>query len=57
MKSINLFLLIRNRELELCLEYENAISAREKRLKVREHEYKSLCSLVTEVQMREKGEF
>lgn len=49
MKSINLFLVTRNKALELCSEYENVVSGREKRLKIKEHEYKSLCSLVEEL--------
>ena len=50
MKSINLFLLTRSKELELCSEYENVVSGRENRLKVKEHEYKSLCSLIEELE-------
>lgn len=49
MKSVNLFILTRNKELELCSKYENVVSGREKRLKVKEHEYKSLCSMVEEL--------
>lgn len=49
MKSINLFLLTRNKNLEICSEYENVVSGREKRLKIKEHEYKSLCGLIEEL--------
>lgn len=46
MKSVNLFVLTRNKEIELCSEYENVVSGRDSRLKIKEHEYQSLCKLV-----------
>lgn len=46
MRSVNLFLLTRNRGIELCSEYENVVSGRNNKLKIKEHEYQSLCKLV-----------
>lgn len=44
MRAVNLFLLTRNRNMEICSEYENVVSERKTQLK--EHEYNSLCALV-----------
>lgn len=49
MSAVNLFLLTRNKDLGSCSEYENTLSNREKREKIKEHEYESLCSLVKEL--------
>lgn len=49
MSAVNLFLLTRNKDIGLCSEYENTLSNREKREKVKEHEYESLCSLVKDL--------
>ena len=46
MKPINLFVITRNKAMEICSEYENVISGRECKLKIKELEYKSLCGLV-----------
>lgn len=46
MKPINLFVITRNKTMEICSEYENVISGRENKLKIKELEYKSLCDLV-----------
>ena len=46
MNAVNLFMLTRNKDMNICSEYENVISQRKKKQKVKEHEYKSLCALV-----------
>lgn len=46
MSAVNLFVLTRNKDIGSCSEYENTLSNREKREKIKEHEYESLCSLV-----------
>lgn len=50
MKSINIFLLTRNRDLKICSEYENICSGRNKKLSIKEHEYESLCKMVDELE-------
>lgn len=49
MSAVNLFVLTRNKDIGSCSEYENTLSNREKREKIKEHEYESLCSLVKEL--------
>lgn len=55
MKPINLFLLTRNRDLKICSEYENISSGRNKKLKIKDHEYKSLCKMVNELEKNQMG--
>lgn len=50
MKAINLFLLTRNKDLEICSEYENISSGRDKKIKIKDHEYESLCRMVDELE-------